>query len=89
MSFFQAPVCDSFGLDCAKNQVAEKEKCLIPCEGVYADIRKEPGQIVDVFTPGMWLLMEAYEKYKNQFYDDALDYPIEGCSHIFYSLIKN
>ena len=49
--------------------------CLIPCEGIYADIWKEPGEIVDEFTPGMKKIMEAYNNYKNQFSkDEALTY---------------
>ena len=39
----------------------------MPCEGLYADITKEDIDYIDEHTPGMKLIFEAYEKYKNQF----------------------
>ena len=59
------------------NQVVDKDICEIPCEGIYADINKESGEIVDENTPGMKEMIEAYDKYKNQFFDDIV-YPISG-----------
>ena len=48
--------------------------CLIPCEGIYATIKKEEVQTVDEKTPGMKKLFEAYERYKNQFMNETI-YP--------------
>ena len=46
----------------------------MPCEGIFADIRKEEVEVVDENTPGMKHILEAYEKYKNQFQDE-IPYP--------------
>ena len=59
---------------------------MIPCDGVYADIRKEDVKLVDEDTPGMEKLFQAYEKYKNQGRDE-IEYPLDliekGSSCIF------
>ena len=55
---------------CVEKQAIERNKCLIPCEGIYADVGKDTGEIVDEFTPGMVKIIEAYDKYKNQFSDN-------------------
>ena len=53
---------------------AEDDNCLIPCEGIYADVSKENVNDVDHNTPGMKEIFEAYDDYKNQFYKE-IDYP--------------
>ena len=72
--FSKDPVCTFSGLDCFNNQEDELDKCIQPCEGIYADIMKENVKVVDKYTPGMKNLVEAYEKYKNLFLDD-IEYP--------------
>ena len=52
----------------------DAEDCLIPCEGIYATIKKDEVEIIDSKTPGMEKLYEAYEKYKNQFMNETI-YP--------------
>ena len=74
---FKIPVCDSVGFNCSEKLVVEKDNCLNPCEGVYADIRREDGEIVDETIPGMEDVLAAYEKYKNQFQNDSI-YPVSG-----------
>ena len=48
----------------------------MPCEGIFADIRREKVEIIDENTPGMTLIFDTYEKYKNQFQDE-IPYPQE------------
>ena len=50
---------------------------MIPCEGIYADIRKEPGDFLNEYSPGMKKIIEAYDKYKNQFSSDKA-YEVSG-----------
>ena len=61
--------------------------CIIPCEGIFADIRKEDVQIVDDFTKGMKDILVAYEKYKNLFFNTShLTHPSDllgECSYIY------
>ena len=59
---------------CARRQKVGKDQCVRPCEGIYADIRKEPVKIVDKDTPGMKDLFIAYENYKNQYLEEPI-YP--------------
>ena len=63
-------ICDGNGIECAQRQEANRDKCTIPCEGIYADIWKEPTEIIDENTPEMRDLFIAYENYKNQFLDE-------------------
>ena len=72
---FQAQVCDPIGIDCTRKKKADKDKCQIPCEGIYADIRKKEVDIVDETTPGMEEIFKAYEKYKNQFSNITMNPP--------------
>ena len=59
-------------MNCSMRQEIEENKCTIPCEGIYADIFKHNGEIVDGTFPEMKDLFDAYEKYKNQFIDDIV-----------------
>ena len=74
-------ICDSKGLECFRKLTIDKEECLIPCEGIFADIRKEKVEDVDEKTPGMKHIFQAYEKYKNEF-QDQITYPQEISSII-------
>ena len=67
-------MCSKAGNDCARQLKADDGNCLIPCEGIYATIKKKEVQTVDEKTPGMEKLLEAYERYKNQ-YKNATIYP--------------
>ena len=48
-------------------------KCLTPCEGIFADIWKEP--VTQCDSKIMTEAIKAYENYKN-FYTDSLQYPV-------------
>ena len=80
-------MCGPLGIDCSKKQKLQKEKCTILCEGIYADIRKDEKVVVDVDTPGMKKLVEAYERYKNQFQDE-ITYPPALMSIIHNVILK-
>ena len=67
---FKVPICNSEGVSCSRRQIPDNDKCLIPCEGVYADITQEKVDIIDINTPGIKKIMEAYENYKNQFIEE-------------------
>ena len=43
----------------------------MPCEGIFADIRREKLEIIDENTPRMKHIFKAYEIYKNQFQDET------------------
>ena len=47
----------------------------MPCEGIFADIRKEEVDIVDELTPGMADIIRAYENFKNQFINKTVNSP--------------
>ena len=68
-------VCDQNGNRCARRQRVDKDKCKIPCEGIFADIRKEELDIIDETTPGMEKILIAYENYKNQFIKKTINSP--------------
>ena len=78
-------------MNCSMRQEIEENKCTIPCEGIYADIFKHNGEIVDGTFPEMKDLFDAYEKYKNQFIDDIV-YSTPGMkrthTHIFNTCIE-
>ena len=75
-TLFKVPTCNKRGTVCARTTKTffDKSKCLIPCEGLYATLKKEEVDNVDEKTPGMEEIFEAYEKYKNQFMNDTI-YP--------------
>ena len=70
-----ATICDSSGIDCYHQLSVDKSNCLMPCEGIFADIWKENVDEVTANHHGMKNIFEAYENYKNQFIVD-LNYPI-------------
>ena len=47
--------------------------CLTPCEGVFADISKEP--VEHFYGQSMKTILEAYESYKN-FFNASPTYPV-------------
>ena len=71
----QASVCDIQGNACALSVNPEKftNFCLTPCEGVFADISKEP--IEHFHGQSMSTILEAYESYKN-FFKASPTYPV-------------
>ena len=79
--------CNSSGIDCTKKENSNKDNCPILCEGIYADIRKEQELLVDIDTPGMKNLVDAYEKYKSQFHDEMTYPPTLMSIDVFLELI--
>ena len=49
------------------SSIAEMERtggdCLVPCEGIFADVKKVPLQ--EHFDQNYWDLLEEYERYRN------------------------
>ena len=57
------PICSPAQL----STIAEMERtagdCLVPCEGIFADVKKYPLQ--QHFAQSYWDLLEEYERYRN------------------------
>ena len=78
------PICNPEAIYCTEAQMPRSDQCLTPCEGVYADITHENLDIIDINTPGLKNVMEAYENYKNQFLKELpFPFSISGntCGH--------
>ena len=62
---FQIPTCNSEGIICAQNVEIDKKICMVPCEGIYADIKKLPSD--NVFAENDEMFKLRYKNYKSFF----------------------
>ena len=56
-------MCTGDQLDCAEEITASPEDCLIPCTGLYANVRKTGPDLIEPSRQYVTLLRE-YETYK-------------------------
>ena len=60
MTIFQFPICtDRRNMDCVRDITFDFEECRLPCEGVYADIKKSKVHILDEIE--FQLLKDSYK----------------------------
>ena len=56
------PIC-SAGQLASIPEMEENAECQVPCEGIFADVKKVP--IQQHFGQSYWGLLEEYERYRN------------------------
>ena len=56
-------ICSPAQLAAIAEMEREAEDCRVPCEGIFADVKKYPLQ--EHFGPSYWDLLEEYERYRN------------------------
>ena len=74
----QSTSCNSEGVYCAEKIIIETESCLMPCEGMYVDLKKLPAENWTVGDADAALFIARYKNYK-KFYDICKD--VEACKY--------
>ena len=65
-NFSLQEICFGRGIQCAENVTISKKECVIPCEGLYADVIRYDADEIDIKHYDAAIL-EKYYKYKRFF----------------------
>ena len=56
------PTCTEAGTACAKRIQIDASECLVPCEGIFADVKRLPPENITALNTAIF--MERYKLYK-------------------------
>ena len=70
----EVPVCNQDEVLCFNKLSVSLGECLVPCEGIFADVWKGESADIDENTDGMKDIFKAYESFKNNLLEE-ISYP--------------
>ena len=62
-------MCDQDGIKCAENMVEKSFDCQVPCEGIYADVKKIPFEN-PILKNNFEIFRLQYQRYR-RFFENA------------------